>query len=163
MSDCSDIPLYQYSSLEAPDAIQVLVLHCARNYRDPLNCDLVHQDRRRILKDTADHQYYEAVSYTWDNQDSSCPIFCNNRSSVLKVTPNVDSLLRYLRRISLARYLWIDAICLNQADSNEKSVQVMLMGNIYRQARKVRIWLGEANEDFLMVFFSPENTCWRWK
>lgn len=132
MTDSSYIPLYQYSPLKAPNDIRVLVLHSARNYFDPLDCDLVHQNRRRILKETADHQHYEAVPHTWDNQDFSRTIFCNSRTSILKITPNIDFLLRHLRRSFLARYLWIDAICLNQADNDEKSVQVMLMGDIYR-------------------------------
>jgi hypothetical protein len=61
-------------------------------------------------------------------------------------------MLRHLRKISGSRYLWIDAICLNQADDAEKATQIPLMGEIYGQARKVRIWLGAEIEDPLQVF-----------
>jgi hypothetical protein len=59
----------------------------------------------------------------------------------------VDSLLRYFREEQDVRYLWVDAVCLNQMDNGEKSVQVGLMGDIYRQARRVLICLGEATRD----------------
>jgi Heterokaryon incompatibility protein (HET) len=42
-----------------------------------------------------------------------------------------------------ARHLWVDAICINQADPEEKSYQVGLMGKIYQLAKFVVIWLGE--------------------
>ncbi|KAF4632852.1 hypothetical protein G7Y89_g5278 [Cudoniella acicularis] len=39
-------------------------------------------------------------------------------------------------------YIWIDQICINQSDLNERSAQVQLMGQIYTQAQKTIIWLG---------------------
>ncbi|KAN0120325.1 Heterokaryon incompatibility protein (HET) domain containing protein [Hyaloscypha variabilis] len=38
--------------------------------------------------------------------------------------------------------LWIDAICINQRDMDEKSTQVSMMGRIFSQTQKVIIWLG---------------------
>jgi len=66
----------------------------------------------------------------------------------------VDSFLRHFREESSVRYLWVDAICLNQADNDEKSIQVGLMGDIYRQARRILIWLGDASpeDDVQLVF-----------
>jgi hypothetical protein len=43
--------------------------------------------------------------------------------------------------------IWIDALCINQKDIEERAAQVRLMGKIYRQARRVIIWLGEENTD----------------
>jgi hypothetical protein len=68
------------------------------------------------------------------------------------ITPNVDYMLRHLRHPIKQRCLWIDAICLNQADNAEKSVQVQLMGDIYRQVRKVHIWLGDADATVARVW-----------
>jgi hypothetical protein len=45
------------------------------------------------------------------------------------------------------RPIWIDAICLNQEDDIEKATHVPLMGTIYKQAKRVLIWLGEAAND----------------
>jgi hypothetical protein len=38
---------------------------------------------------------------------------------------------------------WIDAICIDQDDLQERSAQVLLMGRIYRQAQCTMAWLGE--------------------
>jgi len=49
------------------------------------------------------------------------------------------------------KVLWIEAICINQADDIEKSHQVSLMGEIYRNADNVVIFLGEERDDSAMV------------
>ena len=79
-------------------------------------------------------------------------LYCKSQGSTLKITSSVDSLLRHMRQKQTPRRLWIDAVCLNQFDNQEKSTQVQLMGQIYGQAHKVRIWLGEANSHTWKVF-----------
>lgn len=46
-----------------------------------------------------------------------------------------------------ATYLWIDSICINQLDDDEKSIQVASKGLIFKGARRVLNWLGEACEE----------------
>ncbi|KAK5657592.1 hypothetical protein OQA88_3167 [Cercophora sp. LCS_1] len=46
------------------------------------------------------------------------------------------------REASLRKPVWIDAICINQNDLEERKAQVMLMGQIYRSAKVVMGWLG---------------------
>ena len=41
--------------------------------------------------------------------------------------------------------LWVDAVCINQADTNERNAQVAIMKYIYSNATQVVIWLGEEN------------------
>jgi hypothetical protein len=72
-------------------------------------------------------------------------------ASVLKITTTVKSLLRRLRGSSKVRYLWIDALCNNQADDEEKSYQVSRMFEIYRSATQVFAWLGDDGGDFLDI------------
>jgi hypothetical protein len=50
-------------------------------------------------------------------------------------------MLRYLRCKWLPRYLWIDAISIDQVNMDEKSHQVNQMGDIYRTSRRTLIWL----------------------
>jgi hypothetical protein len=38
--------------------------------------------------------------------------------------------------------LWIDALCINQDDVNERTQQVRMMGDVYSSAEQVIIWLG---------------------
>ena len=85
---------------------------------------------------------HEALSYTWGSQQESRTITLNGRPG-FPVTRNLYNALRRLRKKSTSRRLWIDAICINQRDSLEKSRQINLMGRIYSQAAIVRIWLGD--------------------
>lgn len=55
--------------------------------------------------------------------------------------------LRYLRETDSRRILWVDAICINQKDFNERGHQVGIMRDIYSKAPQVLIWLGEASTD----------------
>lgn len=41
---------------------------------------------------------------------------------------------------------WIDALCINQQDIEEKNHQVSLMGEIYNKCAKTWIWLGEEDQ-----------------
>lgn len=66
-------------------------------------------------------------------------IMCNGRPT--KIYPNLYNALAALRKRQPGEY-WIDAICINQEDSTEKTSQVQLMGQIYKQASTVTIWLG---------------------
>jgi hypothetical protein len=58
-------------------------------------------------------------------------------------------MLRHLRKTEKPRALWIAAVCLNQADDDEKDQQFPLMGEIYKQARKVRVWLGDHDPEIM--------------
>jgi hypothetical protein len=49
-----------------------------------------------------------------------------------------------LRVPESAHGLWIDAVCINQEDPNEKETQISLMGDIYSNAATVIAWLGNA-------------------
>jgi hypothetical protein len=49
--------------------------------------------------------------------------------------------------ISLDLPIWIDAVCINQHDDEEKAVQVSRMGDIYRKAHQVVAWLGPSGQD----------------
>ena len=83
---------------------------------------------------------YEALSYTWDSDALSCTISVNN--CPVRVTANLYEALRYLRDRENPRTLWVDALCINQHDMAERSVQVLFMGKIYSSVRRVIIWLG---------------------
>jgi hypothetical protein len=73
-----------------------------------------------------------AMSYTWDNQARDRNILIDN--SVLKVIENVHTMLPYLIGNIEENYFWIDGICINQDDIEEKNIQVSLMADIYTRA-----------------------------
>ncbi|EHK20094.1 uncharacterized protein TRIVIDRAFT_126440, partial [Trichoderma virens Gv29-8] len=85
---------------------------------------------------------YEALSYAWgnDNPDSHESIFFG--ANQVGVTPSLADALRRLRLSDEPRHIWADALCINQADNVEKSLQVSMMGRIYNQCKQGAIWLG---------------------
>ncbi|KAM0231344.1 hypothetical protein ACHAP5_011111, partial [Fusarium lateritium] len=83
---------------------------------------------------------FEALSYVWGDRDG-CQLIEVNRQSFL-VTKNLSTALHHLRRATKPRTLWIDAICIDQADANELSAQVAIMDQIYHCASLVISWLG---------------------
>ncbi|KAJ2988036.1 hypothetical protein NUW58_g4187 [Xylaria curta] len=98
-----------------------------------IECELIHT----TLDDNVIP--YEAVSYTWGTLDRTRNIFIDG--DMLHVTSNLSRLLRDLRSCDIDRYLWIDAICINQDDDLERGHQVQRMKHIYRGAERVLFYL----------------------
>ena len=93
---------------------------------------------------------YEALSYTWGDSKKECSISCGSGS--IAITSNLAAALLQLRSPDKSRALWIDQICINQDDVDERSKQVALMRKIYFEAKNVVIWLGEEGPDDEMAF-----------
>lgn len=88
---------------------------------------------------------YEALSYTWGSPEDLAEInIITPEVSTLPVTMNLAQALQYLRYEDRTRVLWIDAICINQEDLQERSSQVKFMAHIYGKASRAVIWLGLA-------------------
>lgn len=94
----------------------------------------------RIVR-LAQNPYYEALSYTWGGVPSGKHIIVNNLD--LPVTDNLFAALSRLRTLWKKRTLWVDQLCINQADNDERRRQVALMGKIYSDATSVNAWVGE--------------------
>src|SRR5882757_4523195 len=116
---------------------------------------------------------YTALSYTWGSEGCTEEISINGQC--FRINQNLHSAIQQLRRRNQFSGMWIDAICINQQDRIEKSWQVAQMGDVYKNATEVIIWLGEAadnSEDLFEVldgigrpylcsglkqYFSPSN------
>ena len=105
--------------------------------------------RGELLKASIDNDSvpFTALSYTWG--DPSNPGFINlGRAPIsLPITRNLEAALRQFRSPTESLRLWVDAICINQADPDEKNVQVALMRDIYVSARQTWVWLGPPSHD----------------
>ena len=86
---------------------------------------------------------YEALSYVWGTCKENVDISMNN--AVLPVTQNLHAALTSLRFPYSERVLWVDALCINQEDRDERSSQVSIMGHIFREAHRVLVWLGDSD------------------
>ncbi|OCK76675.1 hypothetical protein K432DRAFT_359936 [Lepidopterella palustris CBS 459.81] len=100
---------------------------------------------------------YVAVSYTW--YDEETPYGPNETSEYLwfgsqrlPITKNLSKLLHRFRRPWWEVDLWIDQICINQQDDDEKAHQITLMRKIYQQSREVKFWIGEEDENTEVAF-----------
>ncbi|RYP30055.1 hypothetical protein DL768_011202 [Monosporascus sp. mg162] len=90
---------------------------------------------------------FNALSYVWGNTHASQPVRINSQN--LPVTENLGQALRGLRNAYIPEAdhlpLWIDALCINQQDEQERNQQVAMMGDIYGRAERVLIWLGDGD------------------
>ncbi|KAI0906225.1 heterokaryon incompatibility protein-domain-containing protein [Ustulina deusta] len=84
---------------------------------------------------------FEALSYTWGDLDKVTEITIGQTKC--QVTVNLSFALRHLRFVNTPRILWVDAVCINQKDTNEKTQQVAIVGDIYHAASQVLAWIGE--------------------
>lgn len=142
------------SLLRKPNTIRLLrLLPPSVHKQETLQCELFECTLRE--SDTTNYPY-EALSYVWGSKvddlsdgpfnDLSITIIDNQKSrdnQKLAVTPNLRMALLRLRHNEMPRILWVDAVCINQEDKEEKGHQIQLMAAIYAKANRVIIWLGE--------------------
>lgn len=96
---------------------------------------------------TDDRPEYETVSYCWGGENGDTrlykPIFLGIYWDILLQTSNCWSMLHYLRPRVGVRIIWVDAICINQKDYQERESQVTMMGDIYAGCLRAIVFLGE--------------------
>ena len=124
-----------WSPLRSATSIRLLVLHPAKTGdRDRLDASLheVSLDDKGVE--------YEAISYTWGDEQNQQTIRIVGQEPLIR-----ENLWRFLRRLtgSQDRLLWVDALSINQNDTQEKSQQVAMIGRIFQRATGVVAWLGE--------------------
>ncbi|KAL4892527.1 heterokaryon incompatibility protein-domain-containing protein [Aspergillus ambiguus] len=97
---------------------------------------------------TIDPNNYMAMSYAWgDSNGPKSTIFVNGHP--IEVGYNLAAGLRRFRSMEYFQKggkLWVDSLCINQRDPEEKADQVQRMGRIYNEAGNIIVWLGEGDE-----------------
>ncbi|KAI3393273.1 hypothetical protein diail_4506, partial [Diaporthe ilicicola] len=94
-----------------------------------------------------DSPTYVAISYAWG--DTSVAGYfrdANGIESRLGYNQATFEIVSTLVAPGCTLYLWIDSVCINQEDNDERASQVAIMGDIYRQAQQVVIFLGTAED-----------------
>ena len=136
--------------------IRVLTLHAANDKRADIHCTLDKISLNTYFKGAP---IYDTLSYVWGDANTKRIIYVNG--SPFPITANLHIALRFLRMKSEARLLWVDAICINQYDLQEKNHQVRMMWNIYHNAARVLVWLGRSNRDIrkVMALFKRVEIC----
>lgn len=137
---CHD-PTYTYLPL-AHGNIRLLKLLPDPNELAPVQCRLFDYPLQGACKSS---HLYEALSYVWGDQSEAIPIFIGKHR--FNVTENLHAALLYLRDCCIERVIWVDAVCINQKNDEEKGEQIQLMASIYSSAQSVVVWLGEEADD----------------
>ncbi|KAH6716700.1 heterokaryon incompatibility protein [Leptodontidium sp. MPI-SDFR-AT-0119] len=83
---------------------------------------------------------FEALSYVWGDPEFTSVIKLNG--ILFSITPRLEEALRHLRYQDKPRMLWVDALCIDQANNNERRYQVGLMRQIYSNCTSGILWLG---------------------
>ena len=147
-TNCHD-SMYSSSSLPLPSSIRLLRIHPGEG---SLSCSIATADLSEV---------YDALSYTWGDpclgqraESQSCwetsSVYCILVDGhCLSITRNLYDVLCRLRKLKIYGPLWIDSICINQQDVDERGAQVAIMADIYTSAQQVLIWLGEEDPDTL--------------
>ncbi|KAI1203355.1 heterokaryon incompatibility protein-domain-containing protein [Nemania serpens] len=127
---------FKYQQLDLKSsAFRLVRLLGGSRYCGEIHCEIVYT----TLDDNVIP--YEAVSYTWGTSDQPFSIIVETK--IMMVTSNLWGLLRDIRQMDTDRYLWIDAISINQNDNLERGHQVQRMQAIYSGAERVLFYLGE--------------------
>ncbi|KAF4435854.1 HET-domain-containing [Fusarium acutatum] len=105
---------------------------------------------------------YQALSYTWDSLERSDSIIINGVN--WKISQSLWEALRHI--LSKARAtvtgpwtgrMWVDGLCINQRDEDEKSSQVARMRDVYSTAARTIVWIGLQDESVAMAFDTLER------
>lgn len=123
----------KYDKLMFTDSIRVLKLEAAPTDDARLYASFVEVK-------LSEAPSYEAISYTWGTTVFSETLHFH--SSHVKITESLASALRNFRHKDCERTIWADAVCIDQKNDVEKGAQVSMMGEIYKRASQVLIWLG---------------------
>jgi hypothetical protein len=83
---------------------------------------------------------FVALSYCWGDLHYQIPITVNRVE--VSITVNLYTALKRLR-LERIEFVWVDSLCINQDDSEERSIQITKMRTIFSQAEKVAVWLGD--------------------
>ncbi|CZR67283.1 uncharacterized protein PAC_17182 [Phialocephala subalpina] len=124
--------VYTYRSFLSNDSIRLFILQpgCPD---DPITGKLIHVF-------VTNPPQYEALSYCWGSNVK--PHQINTDEGTIPTTSSLNSALLRLRLPDTSRTLWIDALCIDQTNNEEKSSQILLMPKIYSLATLTVLYLG---------------------
>lgn len=122
---------YEYNTFDGHPKDTIRILTVQPGHFESITC---HVSDVKLSENPS----YNALSYMWGHEKRTKSISINGRAFLVR--PNLWAFLNRLRSDTPSP-IWIDAICVNQADLMERASQVRLMGRIYGQAIRVIVWL----------------------
>lgn len=122
----------------------------------------------RVMKELTGSADYDTFSYCWGSQQETFPLrlsvisdrglplligkvaqldFEPHRNGMIQIGYSLKSLLEEMRRRKHKRFVWIDAICIDQDSDSEKRMQIPMMKDIFTYAANGYVWLGEGSTE----------------
>ncbi|PVH79129.1 heterokaryon incompatibility, partial [Cadophora sp. DSE1049] len=89
---------------------------------------------------------FMTLSYVWGEYSTPRDAIHCNEGTVITITTNCRDALIALRKRYGKLTIWVDAICINQQDIQERSKQISLMEEIYSWSERVIVWLGPGDK-----------------
>jgi hypothetical protein len=132
-----------YRPLVEADAIRILALNPSSTYWAQLRGSLFETTVSECDSDKIDS--FNALSYVWGSSTETKRIEINGKAVL--ITTSLDLALRDLRDTNRILRLWVDALCIDQSNTEERNQQVSLMGNIYATAQHTIIHLGPSSPE----------------
>ncbi len=131
---------YQYRALQDSEFRLVRVFPERKTI---IRCEIVHASLDNPPQ-------YVAISYAWGDAGNTRKI--QLEGSLIPVGVNLYGALEALRQKVEAILVWVDGLCIDQQNREERAQQVQLMTSIYSTAESVAVWLGpEADDSALAV------------
>jgi len=90
---------------------------------------------------------YEALSHVWGRRESVPGVRINGK--LVEINYRLAKILRSLRYAHSSRWLWVDAICINQSDHREKSIEINALPEIFQNASQVTVHLSHDDDQNL--------------
>jgi hypothetical protein len=143
MCQACGLPNFSYDTIPLARtgfSTRLIKLHPARAYEADIVADLILNNDPKFE--------FEALSWCWgrDKWNRMIRVRGENGDRCIKVPENLEVALRRLRLVDRYRVLWVDAICIDQVSTVEKSRQVPMMSEIYGKAHRVCVWLREGDD-----------------
>lgn len=132
----SPIHLYRYKPFEDPRT-QIRLIKACPGPRHSLSFET-------SVWDLDDTPQYVAISYTWGEYVMEC-IYIDGSPKLVRRSARYS--LWQVLDFWPDHFIWIDSICINQDDDEEKSHQVAMMSSIYTSALEVAVCLGPHADD----------------
>lgn len=120
---------FAYDVLQ-PGEIRLLKISPSQDRSTPIRAELKHQPLR--------YGTYEALSHVWGSEEPRATMNVNGQP--FTVSESLLGALRDLRKETKDRTLWVDSICINQNDGQERGEQLRRMAEIRSHATDVIAW-----------------------
>ncbi|KAI1325107.1 heterokaryon incompatibility protein-domain-containing protein [Xylariaceae sp. FL0255] len=145
-----DVHSKLYSSLPFPDPRQFVRLLMLKSIApDRIDIDLKVFNLQELR---AGHVSFSTMSYTWSDPDVKgntisrlFHVYANGQQ--IPVQKNLFSALTHMVNLIQGKWIWIDAVSINQRNELEKGLQIPLMRDLYSNAKTNYIWLGKGDRN----------------